>query len=198
MVRCGHPSAGRRADGGLIQLPHTSHVDTVFLDRDGTINVKAAEGQYIERPSDLVLLPGAATAIARLNAAGVRVILVTNQRWLSRPSADFAAFAAVQARLGELLDREGARLDAAFYCPHGLGMCDCRKPGAGMLKQAVRERGGNFGSSVIIGDAASDLMAGRSVGMGTVLLDAGMSAHPLADIVTVDLAHAVSFLLDCC
>lgn len=61
------------------------NVRTVFLDRDGTINVKAAEGDYIRSPAELELLPGAATALAALNAAGLRTVLVTNQRWLSNP-----------------------------------------------------------------------------------------------------------------
>lgn len=194
MVRCGHRARWAPC-GPLMQRPRTGRWDTVFLDRDGTVNVMAPEGQYIERPDECVLLPGAATAIARLNSADVRVVLVTNQRWLSRPDADFAAFAATQARLCELLEREGARLDATYHCPHGLGVCDCRKPAPGMLKQAARDLGVDVGASLIIGDAVSDLMAGRAVGMGTVLLDAQLSAHPLADIVAVDLGHAVSSIL---
>src|SRR5580704_15337432 len=91
---------------------------TVFLDRDGTINVKAPDGEYVTSPADMRLLPGAAAAIARLNAAGMRVILVTNQRWLSGPASDLAGYARVHARLEELLAAEGAHLDAAYYCPH--------------------------------------------------------------------------------
>ncbi len=196
MPRSVHLSAGHPADGpSLQQLARAGRVDTVFLDRDGTVNVKASDGRYIECPDDLVLLPGAATAIARLNAAEVRVILVTNQRWLSHPAADHAAFAATQARLTELLEQKGARLDAAYHCPHGIGVCRCRKPSAGMLKQAVRDLGVDFGASFIVGDTVSDLMAGRSVGVSTVLLDAQLSAHPLADIVAVNLEHAVSSIL---
>jgi D-glycero-D-manno-heptose 1,7-bisphosphate phosphatase len=194
--RCSDASAGNIADGPLLQLPRADRIDTVFLDRDGTVNVKAPEGRYIERPDDLVLLPGAATAISRLNAAGIRVVLVTNQRWLSRPTADYTAFAATQSRLGELLEREGARLDAAYHCPHGIGVCRCRKPAPGMLNQAVRDLGVDLGASAIVGDMASDLMAGRSAGVSTVLLDAQLSAHPLADIVAVDLEHAVGSMLE--
>ena len=63
-------------------------VRTVFLDRDGTINVKAAAGGYVTSPADLILLPGAAKAVAALNKAGLRTVLVTNQRWLSGPCTD--------------------------------------------------------------------------------------------------------------
>jgi D-glycero-D-manno-heptose 1,7-bisphosphate phosphatase len=188
---------GRRGNNGpLLPPPRADRWDTAFLDRDGTINVKAPEGRYIERPADLVLLPGAAAAIAELNSTGVRVVVVTNQRWLSRPDADVTAFAATQARLDELLEREGARIDAAYHCPHALGVCDCRKPAPGMLEQAARDLGVDVGASLMIGDAVSDLMAGRAMGMATVLLDAHRSAHPLANIVAADLAGAVSAMLE--
>ena len=74
-------------------------IRTVFLDRDGTLNVKPPEGEYITSPADLVLLPGAARAVADLNAAGLFTVLVTNQRWLSAPIADPALYAAIHARL---------------------------------------------------------------------------------------------------
>src|SRR5579875_626586 len=93
-------------------------IQTVFLDRDGTINVKQPEGEYVTSPAELVLLPGAARAVARLNAAGVRTILVTNQSWLSRTAGGATRYAAVHERLIQLLAAEGAKLDAAYHCPH--------------------------------------------------------------------------------
>jgi D-glycero-D-manno-heptose 1,7-bisphosphate phosphatase len=180
----------------LLPRPGVEGWDTAFLDRDGTINVKAPEGRYIEGPADLVLLPDAAAAIAGLNSTGIRVVVVTNQRWLSRPDADVDAFAATQARLDVLLEREGAWIDATYHCPHAIGVCDCRKPAPGMLEQAIRDLGVDVGASLMIGDAVSDLMAGRAMGMTTVLLDAHRSAHPLANIVAVDLADAVCTMLE--
>lgn len=168
-------------------------VRTVFLDRDGTINVKAPEGEYIREPEELVMLPGAAEAVAALNAAGVRTILVTNQRWLSTPAADPARFAAVQKRLGELLADEGAHLDAAYHCPHAADSCDCRKPLAGMLVRAAREHGLNLAESVMIGDSESDVLAGRAAGAATILLGTGGTAG--ADVVVDDLAAAVRLIV---
>jgi D-glycero-D-manno-heptose 1,7-bisphosphate phosphatase len=169
------------------------NVRTVFLDRDGTINVKAPEGEYIRTPEELVLLPGAARAVAALNAAGVRTILVTNQRWLSTPSADPARFAAVQKRLEELLAAEGARLDATYHCPHAADSCDCRKPLAGMLLRAADEHGLELSESVMIGDSASDVQAGRAAGVATILLGSGDAAG--ADVVVEDLAAAVRLVV---
>ena len=110
------------------------------------------------------MLPGAAHAVAQLNAVGLRTVLVTNQRWLSGPTGDPACFAAIQARLDQLLAAEGAWLDASYYCPHAIGSCDCRKPGPGMLRRAAREHRFDLARAVIVGDSDADLMAGRSVG----------------------------------
>lgn len=169
---------------------------TVFLDRDGTVNVKSPEGQYVTSPAELSLIPGAAAAIARLNAAAVRVILVTNQRWLSGPARDPAGYARVHARLEELLAEHGAYLDAAYYCPHTAGSCECRKPGPGMLQRAARELRFSLDEAVMIGDSESDVAAGRTAGTATILL---RSAQPLAsgaaDFVADDLADAVRLIL---
>jgi D-glycero-D-manno-heptose 1,7-bisphosphate phosphatase len=154
------------------------NVRTVFLDRDGTINVKAAEGEYIRSPVELVLVPGAAEAVAALNAAGLRTVLVTNQRWLSEPSADPTHFAAIQDRLRQLLADQGARLDAAYHCPNAAKSCDCRKPLAGMLIRAAAEHSFDVAESVMIGDSDADVMAGRAAGAATILLRAGGGRIP--------------------
>ncbi|OBH56350.1 histidinol phosphate phosphatase [Mycobacterium colombiense] len=176
--------------------PDLRTVRTVFLDRDGTINVKAAEGEYIRTPAELVLLPGAAKALATLNAAGLRAVLVTNQRWLSEKTADPAAFAATQRHLGEMLAREGARLDAAYHCPHAANSCDCRKPLAGMLVRAAREHGFDLAESAMIGDADIDMRAGRAAGTATILLRRGGDEAVDADFVVDDLAAAVELIVN--
>ena len=171
-------------------------IRTVFLDRDGTINVKAPDGEYVTSPAELVLLPGAARAVAALNAAGLRTVLVTNQRWLSAPSADGARYAAVHNRLVRLLADEGAWLDVAYHCPHAAGVCDCRKPGAGLLVRAAREHHFRLGEAVMIGDSDADIEAGRAAGTLTILLRAtpgGPAAG--ADAVVGDLAAAVHLIL---
>ncbi|KKC04864.1 D-glycero-alpha-D-manno-heptose-1,7-bisphosphate 7-phosphatase [Mycobacterium nebraskense] len=176
-------------------MPDLRNVRTVFLDRDGTINVKAADGEYVRSPEELVLLPGAAQAVAALNAAGLRTVLVTNQRWMSEPAADAAHFAAIHDRLEQLLADEGARLDAAYHCPHAAASCDCRKPEAGMLVRAAREHGFALDESVMIGDSETDMEAGRAAGTATVLLRAGDGEAVGADAVVDDLAAAVRLIL---
>lgn len=171
----------------------------VFLDRDGTLNVKPAEGEYVERPADLELLPGAAEAVRTLNRAGLWTGVVTNQRGvaLGRMSAD--QLEAVHRRLRELLSREDAVLDAIYACPHEAGACDCRKPQPGMLLRARRENPAlDFRRAAIVGDSLNDIEAGRSVGLRTVLIAGqaatGERAAALADDVVPDLLHAASLL----
>jgi len=79
-------------------------------------------------------------------------------------------YAAIQARLEQLLAAEGAWLDAVYHCPHAIGTCGCRKPAAGMLLRAAAEHGFDLSSSIIVGDSDSDVMAGQSVGIRTIRL----------------------------
>jgi D-glycero-D-manno-heptose 1,7-bisphosphate phosphatase len=169
---------------------------TVLLDRDGTVNLKAPHSGYVTSPAELFLIPGAAAAISALNEAAIRVILVTNQRWLSDPARNPADYAKVHARLDELLAAEGAHLDAAYHCPHDQGCCDCRKPKAGMLTRAAREHGFSLGAAVTIGDSETDVSAGRAAGTMTILLRSGQRAAPGdADFVADDLVEAVDLIL---
>ena len=143
-----------------------------FLDRDGTINVKAPEGDYIDAPQRLVLLDGAASAVRRLNEEGIRVFVVTNQRGIALGRMTEEDLEDVHRRLDELLAADGARIDAYYHCPHDHGQCDCRKPGTGMLERAAAEHAIDLSQCVLIGDSDSDVEAGRRVGAKTVLLGA--------------------------
>ena len=150
--------------------------DAALLDRDGTINVKAPDGDYIVRPDDLALLPGAGEAIRALNDAGIPVVVVTNQRGIALGRMTEADLAAVHRRLAELLAGHGARLDAVFHCAHHAGTCACRKPGTLLLERAREHlRLATLRNSVMIGDSDTDVLAGRAAGAHSVLLDDGLS-----------------------
>jgi D-glycero-D-manno-heptose 1,7-bisphosphate phosphatase len=140
-------------------------IETVFLDRDGTINRKALEGRYITAPDELELLPGAADAVAAVGAAGKRVVVVTNQRGVALGHMTSADVALVNARMLEELGAAGGRIDAIYVCPHDYGQCDCRKPASGMFEQAKRDFPEIvFSRSVVIGDTESDMQAARRIG----------------------------------
>jgi D-glycero-D-manno-heptose 1,7-bisphosphate phosphatase len=149
----------------------TGRLQAVLLDRDGTINVKAPEGEYITAAEQLELLPGAAEAIRLLNHAGVPVAVVTNQRGVALGRMADSDLRAVHARLHQLLGNRDAWVDAIFYCPHDKGACACRKPAPLMLRRAGAYLGlTNLRDAVMIGDSLTDVEAGRRAGARTVLL----------------------------
>ena len=142
----------------------------VFLDRDGTI---IEDVNYVSRPDQVVLRPTAARAIARLNEAGVAVVVVTNQSGIARGMFGEAEYEAVAARVAELLGERGARLDAVYHCPHLpeiTGPCDCRKPGIGMYEQAVREHGLDAARSAFVGDRIRDILPAKHFGGRGILV----------------------------
>ncbi len=148
----------------------------VLLDRDGTLNRKPPEGEYVLRPEDLELLPGVAAAIRRLNDARVPTAIVTNQRCVARGMLTEPDLDAIHDALRAALHAAaGAYVDAIYHCPHEHGTCHCRKPEPGLLEQAAQRFGAAPGATVVIGDTDSDVEAGRRFGARTVQLTAGPS-----------------------
>jgi D-glycero-D-manno-heptose 1,7-bisphosphate phosphatase len=166
-----------------------------LLDRDGTINVGAPEGDYIRTVAELALLPDAADAVRRLNAAGLPVAVVTNQRGVALRLMSEADLDAVNERLRELLAAEGARLDAVYCCPHGHDACDCRKPLPGLLTRAAAELGLPLADAVMVGDTEVDVEAGRAAGCGLTIRLAPPGTATVADRVALSLAAAVDAVL---
>lgn len=166
----------------------------VLLDRDGTINVPAAPGEYVTDAARVELLPGAGEAIAALNRAGLPVAVATNQRGVALGQMTLDDLDAVHARLHALLAERGARLDLVLACPHAEGSCDCRKPLPGLLERASRELGLPLADAVMVGDSETDVEAGRAAGTATIRL-AGAAAESGADLTAPTLAHAIDAIL---
>ena len=175
------------------------------MDRDGVI---IEDRGYAYRAGDCVLLPGAARALRALQSAGCLLVVITNQSGIARGLYTEADYHAFTEQLRRLLLAEGVRLDDVRYCPHLPDAavaayrqdCDCRKPRPGMLLAAISALGIDARASVLIGDRASDLAAGRAAGVGRCLLV--RSGQPisaadaaLADAVGDDLDACVSELL---
>lgn len=175
----------------------------VFLDRDGTLN---EEVDYLGHPDQLVMIPGAAAAVAKLNARGIPVVVVTNQSGIGRGKYGWQDFAAVMSRMGALLALENARIDAVYASPHhekGQGeyaVADHpdRKPNPGMFLKAAAEHELDLTGSWMVGDKAIDLEAGRRAGCRVALVRTGYGAEvdgAGADLVAADLAEAVDLIL---
>lgn len=177
----------------------------VFLDRDGTI---VEDVDYLTRPDQLRLIPGAAAAIRTINQMGYAAVIVTNQSAVARGMLSENALAGVHDRLREMLAAEGAHIDGIYYCPHlpdgnvaqYARTCDCRKPAPGMLLQAARDLGLDLTASVMIGDSLRDLEAGKAAGCRQLILvktgQGSMAAGQAGsgDIIVDDLPAAIALL----
>lgn len=182
---------------------HLGKLRTIFLDRDGVVNKKMPEGQYVRSWGEFHLLPGVPEAIARLNQSGLRVVVVSNQRGIARNLYTASDVETIHSELQNLLASHGARVDAFYICPHDDGECNCRKPLPGMFEQAVAEfRDISPTTSAMIGDSLSDMEFGARLGMKTILIerspgrqDPGIEeARALADQRYCSLTDAVNAL----
>jgi D-glycero-D-manno-heptose 1,7-bisphosphate phosphatase len=170
-----------------------SLVRYVFLDRDGVLNRKMPEGAYVSDWAQFQWLAGADEAIARMNRAGLTVILVTNQRGIALGLYTHAQLEHIHANIQRHLARHGARLDAVYYCPHNHGECHCRKPDIGLFEQAMHQfPQANAQNSIVIGDSLSDIQAGQRLGMKTVFIQGEADRQKAGSAAAVELADAVA------
>ena len=165
---------------GKVQAKNRSRLQkAVFLDRDGTIN---RHDGFLTDIEDFVLIDGVAEAIKAINASGYLAIVITNQPVVARGEVTFAELDAIHQKMETLLGREGAYLDAIYFCPHHPHKgyegevpelkieCECRKPRPGMLLQAAKDFHIDLSGSWMVGDSDRDVLAGKNAGCKTVLL----------------------------
>lgn len=147
-----------------------------FLDRDGVLNRKMPEGQYVTTPQEFELLPGAIPGLKLLAERDFRLIVVTNQRGVARGKFTLDELALIHRKMERLLASKGVALDAIYFCPHDAGECDCRKPEPGMLLRAFESFPDLVpGDSVLFGDSSSDVEAARRAGVPAVKMPANGS-----------------------
>ena len=181
----------------------------VFIDRDGTLNVDTG---YVSDPEDLVVYPFAGHAVRLLNENGLKAIVVTNQSTVARGFCSEDIIEAIHSKLQDELKKQGAHLDAVYYCPHHPEIgeepyrmgCECRKPKPGMLYQAERELNVDLTRSYVIGDKTLDIEMARSVGAGGVLVLTGFGNDSVRrlkgkslqpDFICRDVLEAVKIIL---
>jgi len=144
----------------------------VILDRDGTINQDS--DQYIKSPSEWKPIPGSLQAIARLNQAGWRIAVATNQAGIARGLFDMATLNAIHAEMHRAVNLAGGRIDAIFFCPHAADSgCKCRKPAPGLLLEIAYRMDVGLGEVPMVGDSLRDLEAAAAAGAKPCLVLTG-------------------------
>ncbi len=177
----------------------------VFVDRDGTINVDV---DFLSSPGQLQLIPRSADAIRELNELNIPVVVITNQSGIARGLYSEDDLRIVHRALDAMLLEQKAYILDYFYCPHhpreGIAPyvqdCECRKPKAGMLNDAVAKYGFDLKRSFVVGDKDIDMRTGRSVGAVSIQVatgygtaEKGMAAE-VRDHYAADLYDAVQFI----
>jgi len=156
-----------------------SNPPTIFLDRDGTLNVRPAKASYVERPEEFQWLDGAREAVAALKKHGWRVLLFTNQPGIARGRLTEDMLAAIHDKMQHELREAGGEIDGIYVCPHDWDDgCDCRKPKAGLLYRAQKDLCLDLSKCVVMGDDDRDMEAGHRAGCRCFLVN---EDNPLAE-----------------
>lgn len=144
----------------------------IILDRDGVINFDS--DAFIKTPQEWRPIPGSLEAVARLNQAGYRVVVATNQSGIARGLFNMATLNAIHQKMHAAAQQVGAHFEAVFFCPHAANdNCDCRKPKAGMLTAIARRLEIGMKGVPAVGDSLRDLQAGFMAGCTPYLVLTG-------------------------
>ncbi|TNC97997.1 MAG: D-glycero-D-manno-heptose 1,7-bisphosphate phosphatase [Gallionellaceae bacterium] len=173
----------------------------IILDRDGVINFDS--DQFIKSPEEWKPIPGSLEAIARLNQAGYRVAVATNQSGIGRGLFDMPTLNAIHDKMHKSLAQVGGRVDAIFFCPHtNDANCECRKPKSGMIEEIATRFGVSLKGVPAVGDSLRDLEAAGRLGAQPYLVLTGKGIKtqakgglPEGTLIFPDLASVVSTLL---
>jgi len=142
----------------------------IFLDRDGVINKKMPEHDYVKSWQEFQFLPGAIEGLRRLTVAGYKIFLITNQQGVGKGLMTEGDLQSIHEKMSAALTAAGVKIMAIYYCPHlESAGCYCRKPQPGLLFRAAREHYLDLTKSFFIGDSPSDLEAGRRAGCRTIM-----------------------------
>jgi D-glycero-D-manno-heptose 1,7-bisphosphate phosphatase len=143
----------------------------LFIDRDGTLNVKAPKADYIKTPDAFEFLPGAVDTLKKLFDAGYEFYMISNQSGIARGMMTESDLAAIHQKMLSELKDAGITISGIYYCPHGWdSACECRKPKPGMFYQAAREHDIDLSRAVFVGDDERDKEAGEAAGIKTILV----------------------------
>ena len=147
-------------------------LDTLFLDRDGVINIKL-DGQYVKNTDEFEFMIGAEMAISKLSKIFNRILIVTNQQGIAKGIMSDNDLDVLHEYMLFEIKKNGGVIDKIYYCPHlATESCNCRKPNPGLIQQAMIDFPKiKLAQSYLIGDSDTDIIAGNKMGLITVKVD---------------------------
>ncbi|MCL5102726.1 MAG: HAD family hydrolase [Armatimonadetes bacterium] len=173
----------------------------VFLDRDGVINEDRDD--YVKNTRELKVFPFVLQSVRKLNDAGFKVIVVSNQQGVAKGLISEGDLQSIENEIVRQVSAAGGEIIAFYYCKHlASDGCSCRKPQSGLLTRAAKEHGVSLRDSFMIGDTERDILAGKRAGCKTLLVLTGSTTEQESehipcrpDFVAADLAAAVDYVL---
>ena len=217
----GKPEGFQSLENLLRKTSDDRKAPAVFIDRDGTLNemlFDETHGRFDSplRAEQLAIKPFAQDFMDGLRVAGFKRIVVTNQPGVARGYLNEAELDRIHNRLAREISPDGTAWEALYYCPHSpskapgysseyAGLCDCRKPSAGMLRRAALEHHLDLSESWMIGDGLNDIEAGNRAGCRTILLAKVKIEHveqffgrceTRPDFIAKDLKEALAIILN--
>ncbi len=186
----------------------STQLKAVFLDRDGVINKYPGDFEYVKSWAELIFLPGIKPALKKINAAGFKIFIISNQAGVSKGKYSQGDLELITNNMLAELKNDKVEIEGVFYCTHHPDdNCACRKPKAGLIHKAIaesKERGGqiDISKSYFIGDTQRDIQTGKSVGLKTILVFSGKEkpggqAHwkDQPDFIAEDLREAADIII---
>lgn len=163
----------------------------VFLDRDGVINRNPPNMGYVRKWTEFSFIPSARRAIQKLTQSGYRIFVATNQAGIGRGLYSEEDLRDIHCRMTTEIAKAGGRIDAVYYCPHHPNAgCECRKPQPGMLNRAAEAHNIDLSRAYFIGDAISDIQAGRRAGTTTFLVLTGRGRESYSHYMNAEQDHS--------
>jgi D-glycero-D-manno-heptose 1,7-bisphosphate phosphatase len=148
-----------------------NRIKMVLIDRDGTLIVNK---HYLDNPEDIEFYPGVINSIKKLNSAGIKVVVITNQSGIGRGLFSLTTLQKIHDEMILQIESGGAKIDSIFFCPHKPeDGCECRKPNIGMMVEASVMFGIDLSHATIIGDSEADIKAGTRAGCTPILVLTG-------------------------
>ena len=152
----------------------------IMLDRDGVINEDSAD--YIKSPEEWIPIAGSLEAIAKLNQAGYKVVVVSNQSGIARGYFTEETLQLMHEKMRRELEKFGGFIDYIYYCPHHPDEnCECRKPKPKMVLEVLRKFQVRPQEVLLIGDSWADVQLAKNVGCDFILVKTGKGVKTIAE-----------------